>query len=109
VIRRYLRRTTFVPSKFLSRILRGRGGLLSFGVNLRVYDFCLFTLTLVVAQKCTLITSLSEFISVFKQPTSSVVFRLCNYMCSMILKTKQSCRLETLTLFKIKVSLILKS
>jgi hypothetical protein len=32
-------------------------------------------LTLVVAQKCTLITSLSEFISVCKQPTSSVVFR----------------------------------
>jgi hypothetical protein len=26
--------------------------------------------------KCTLITSLSEFISVFKQPTSSVVFRV---------------------------------
>jgi hypothetical protein len=36
VIRRYLRRTTFVHSKFLCRILRGRGGLLSFGVNLRV-------------------------------------------------------------------------
>jgi hypothetical protein len=36
VIRRYLRRTTFVPSKYLSRILRGRGGLLSFGDNLRV-------------------------------------------------------------------------
>ena len=66
MIRRYLRRTTFVPSKFLYRILRGRGGLLSFGVNLRV-------------QKCTLITSLSEFISVFKQPTSSVVFRRFKY------------------------------
>ena len=36
MIRRYLRRTTFVPSKFLCRILRGQGGLLSFGVNLRV-------------------------------------------------------------------------
>jgi hypothetical protein len=37
VIRRYLRRTTFVPSKCLSGILRGRGGLLSFfGDNLRV-------------------------------------------------------------------------
>ena len=36
VIRRYLWRTTFVPSKFLCRIMRGRGGLLSFGVNLRV-------------------------------------------------------------------------
>ena len=38
VIRRYLRRTTFVPSKFLCRNLRGRGGLLSFGVNLRVQE-----------------------------------------------------------------------
>ncbi len=36
VIQRYLRRTTFVPLKFFWRILRGRGGLLSFGVNLRV-------------------------------------------------------------------------
>jgi hypothetical protein len=36
--------------------------------------FCPFTLSLVFAQKCTLITSLSEIISVFKQPTLSVVF-----------------------------------
>ena len=58
--------------------------------------------------KVTLITSLSEFISVFKQPTPSVVFRVGNYMCSMIHNTKQRCRLENSTLFKIKVSLILK-
>ena len=36
MIRRYLRRTTFVPSKFLLKIVEGRGGLLSFGGNLRV-------------------------------------------------------------------------
>ena len=78
MIRRYLRRTTFVPSKFLCRILRGRGGLLSFGVNLRVQGL-LSVDAFVFAQKCTLITSLSEFISVFKQPTSSVVFRRFKY------------------------------
>ena len=39
-------------------------------------DFCQLTRSLVFAQKCTLITSLSELISVFKQPTSSVVFRV---------------------------------
>ena len=51
--------------------------------------------TLLVAQKCTLITSLSEFISVFKQPTSSVVFRmlkvdfnLLNFSKSLNLQSK---------------------
>jgi hypothetical protein len=48
--------------------------LLSFGVNLRVQGL-LSVDALVFAQKFTLITSLSEFISVFKQPTPSVVFR----------------------------------
>ena len=43
-------------------------------------DFCQLTRSLVFAQKCTLITSLSEFISVFKQPTSSVVFRVYLYV-----------------------------
>jgi hypothetical protein len=50
-------------------------GCLALALTYAFLDFCLFMLTLVVAQKCTLITSLSEFISVFKQPTSSVVFR----------------------------------
>ena len=48
--------------------------MLSFGVNLRVQGL-LSVDALVFAQKFTLITSLSEFISVFKQPTLSVVFR----------------------------------
>ena len=74
MIRRYVRRTTFVPSKFLSRILRGRGGLLSFGVNLRVQGLLSVYAFVSFRAKCTLITSLSEIISVFKQPTSSVVF-----------------------------------
>ena len=43
------------------------------------YAFKDFWRSLVFAQKCTLITSLSEFISVFKQPTSSVVFRRFKY------------------------------
>jgi hypothetical protein len=77
VIRRYLRRTTFVPSKFLLKDFEGDGvGCLALALTYSFLDICLFMLTLVVAQKCTLITSLSEFISVFKQPTSSVVFRL---------------------------------
>jgi len=78
VIRRYLRRTTFVTQNFSWRILSGRGGLLYFGVNLRVNS----RLT-VFAQKCTLITSLSEFISVIKQPTSSVVFRPTIHPCHL--------------------------
>ena len=60
-------------------------GCLAFGVNLRV---CQLTHSLVFVQKYTLITSLSEFISVFMQPTSSVVFRVL-YEHLMILYTKQ--------------------
>ena len=45
-------------------------------------DFCQLTCLLVLAQKCTLISSLSEFISVFEQPTSSVVFRRFSYLKS---------------------------
>ena len=44
-------------------------------------NFCQLTHSLVFAQKYTLITSLSEFISVFKKPTSSVVFRCVIYVC----------------------------
>ena len=83
------------PQNFFWRILRGRGGLLSFGVNLRVYDFCLFTLTLVVAQKCTLITSLSEFISVFKQPTLSVVFSYSLLRFSVIVLVLQTVKMSS--------------
>ena len=43
-------------------------------------NFCQLTHKLAFAQKYTLITSLSEFINVFKQPTSSVVFRVL-YEC----------------------------
>ena len=52
--------------------------MLGFGVNLRVQGL-LSVDALVFAQKFTLITSLSEFISVFKQPTLSVVFRSILY------------------------------
>jgi hypothetical protein len=48
--------------------------LLGFVVNLRLQGL-LSVDALVFAQKFTLITSLSEFISVFKQPTLSVVLR----------------------------------
>jgi len=48
--------------------------LLGFGVNLRVQGLLSGDASLVFAQTCTLITSLSEFISVFEQPTLSVVF-----------------------------------
>jgi hypothetical protein len=68
--------------------LRGRGGLLGFGVNLRVQGL-LSVDAIVFAQKFTLITSLSEFISVFKQPTLSVVFRgiiYCHLKSSSSLK-----------------------
>ena len=54
-------------------------GCLALALTYAFLDFCLFMLTLVVAQKCTLITSLSEFIYAFKQPTSSVVFRRFKY------------------------------
>ena len=43
------------PQSLFRLTLRGRGGLLSFGVNLRVLSI-LFTRSLVFAQKCTLIT-----------------------------------------------------
>ena len=79
MIRRYLRRTTFVPSTFVSMNFEGRGGLLSFGVNLRVPGFLSVHAFVGFRAKCTLITSLSEFISVFKQPTLSVVFRRFKY------------------------------
>ena len=36
MIRRYLRRTTFVPSKFVSANFEGTGWVAYFGVNLRV-------------------------------------------------------------------------
>ena len=49
--------------------------MLSFGVNLRVQGLLSVHAVVSFRAKCTLITSLSEFISVFKQPTSSVVFR----------------------------------
>ena len=49
-------------------------GCLSLALTYAFKDFCQFTFVSFRA-KCTLITSLSEFISVFKQPTSSVVFR----------------------------------
>ena len=50
--------------------------MLGFGVNLHVQGLSSVDVSFVFAQKCTLITSLSEFISVFKQPTLSVVFRV---------------------------------
>jgi len=49
-------------------------GCLALALTYAFKDFCQLTL-LVFAQEFTLITSLSEFISVFKQPTLSVVFR----------------------------------
>ena len=54
--------------------------MLGFGVNLHVQGLSSVDVSFVFAQKCTLITSLSEFISVFKQPTLSVVFRVL-YEC----------------------------
>ena len=56
---------------FFWRILRGRGCL----ALALTYAFVSFR------AKCTLITSFSEFISVFKQPTSSFVFRCVIYVC----------------------------
>jgi hypothetical protein len=42
-------------------------GCLALTLTSRFFDFCLFMLTLVVAQKCTLITSLSEFSVLFSR------------------------------------------
>ncbi len=52
-------------------------GCLVFGVNLRVVGLLsVHAFVSFFAQNLTLIPSLSEFISVFKQPTLSVVFRV---------------------------------
>ncbi len=48
-------------------------GCLALALTYAFLDFCLFMLTLVVAQKCTLITSLSEFISVFNVATMLIL------------------------------------
>ena len=53
-------------------------GCLVFGVNLRVQG--LLSVDAFVSFRAK-VTSLSEFISVFKQPTSSVVFRCVIYVC----------------------------
>ena len=63
-------------------------GSASFGVNLRVQGLLSVYVFVSFRAKCTLITSLSEFISVFKQPTSSVVFRHTIHPCH--LRTIQS-------------------
>jgi hypothetical protein len=92
VILRVLRRTTFAHSKqrikvplfFLSggqsccRSTDWEGArwvaCLVRGVNLRIQGLFVSWCFLQPGARVTLITSLSEFISVFKQPTSSVVF-----------------------------------
>ena len=59
-----------------NRLRGGEVGCLTFaGCKLtHTRTFCQLTFFVQLGAKVTLITSLSEFISVFKQPTSSVVF-----------------------------------
>ena len=54
--------------------------MLSFGVNFRVLGFLSVHAFVGFRAKCTLITSLSEFISVFKQPTLSVKVQIFKYI-----------------------------
>ena len=103
VILRVLRRTTFAHSKqgikvplfFLSggqsccRSTDWDGArwvaCLVRGVNLRIQGLSVSWCFLQLGARVTLITSLSEFISVFKQPTSSVVFWFFNQ--SLVIST----------------------
>ena len=59
---------------------------------------------LAFAQKYTLITSLSEFISVSKQPTSSVVFPVL-YECYDDSLARQSGWSDTYTFVRIKITI----
>jgi len=63
-------------------------GCLALALTYAFKDFCQLTLCF-FAQECTLITSLSEFISVFKQPTSSVVFRPTIHPCRLRITQSQ--------------------
>ena len=66
------------PQSLFRLTLRGRGGLLSFGVNLTyVRVLGILSVHAFVGFRAKVHTS--EFICVFKQPTSSVVFRRFKY------------------------------
>ena len=67
------------PQNFFAEFWGNGVGCLVLALTYAFKDFCQLTRSLVSTQKCTLITSLSEFISVFKQPTSSVAFRRFKY------------------------------
>jgi hypothetical protein len=100
VILRVLRRTTFAHSEHRTQVLLlfSSGGqscyhstdwegarwvaCLKRGINLRVQGLFVSWCFVQLRARVTLITSLSEFISVFKQPTSSVVFWSLHHPCT---------------------------